>query len=201
MADAVPPVPLYDRQDFALGFLALMPAGPVWPRERNAVLPQVAAALVRTYEQMTFRAAALLADAPMYTLNERLSEWEATLGLPDPCAGLAPTVELRRQGVAAAIAARGGQSIPYFTAIALLLGSVIEVEEFTPFQAGVSGAGNSCCGPGWAHVWWVGRHGSNPPMECTLRRYAPAHTRLEFVDLGEMARWDIGQWDVDTWAA
>ena len=181
--------------------MGLLPFGPVWPRETDAILPQVAAALTPTYETMTLRAAALLTEAPMYTLTELLPEWEATLGLPDPCAGPEPTIELRRQGVAAAIAARGGQSIPYFPAIALLLGSVITVEEFTPFQADVSGADDPDCEPAWAHVWWVGEHGSNPPMECTLRRYAPAHTLLEFVNLGETALWDVGQWDVDTWAS
>lgn len=201
MADLLPSVPVYDRNDFASAFMALLPFGPVWPRDQDAVLPQVAAALVPTYERMTFRAAALLTEAPMYTLTEMLPEWEATLGLPDPCAGPEPTIELRRQGVAAAIAARGGQSIPYFTAIAFLLGSVIQVEEFTPFQADVSGADDPDCEPGWAHVWWVGRHGENLPMECTLRRYAPAHTRLEFVDLGGFALWDFGIFGLDLWAA
>lgn len=191
----------YDRDDFADAAMAHLPEGIVWPRELDAVLRQVTGAAGPTYERMTVRAVGLLADAPVGTLDERLPDWEATLGLPDPCAGPAPTLDARRQSVAAAIAARGGQSVPYFVHLAALLGVAITVEEFMPAQAEVSCADDPCCEPGWAHVWWAGMADYDARVECTLRRFAPAHTRLEFViQRGPReATWDTGVWDVDTW--
>jgi uncharacterized protein YmfQ (DUF2313 family) len=43
------------------------------------------------FERLTARANNLLIDAFPGSTYELLPEWEATLGLPDPCAGEAPT--------------------------------------------------------------------------------------------------------------
>jgi len=195
----VPDVPLsdghappYAAADFTEAMLALLPSGPVWPREPGAVLPQVIAGLAPTYERMSARAAALLLDAPVGTLDELLTEWEATLGLPDPCAGGSPTVSQRRASAAAAIAARGGQSARYFLGVLTALGRTGTVQSFAPARAGLLAVGSPLYGPDWAFVWEatvdpaeVATAATDAVVECVLRRIAPAHTILilTFVDV------------------
>ena len=171
----------YSAADFGQAMLNLLPHGPVWPREAGAVLPQVVDALSPTWERLTGRAVALLGDSPVGALAERLPEWEATLGLPDPCAGIGPTDAVRNAAVRAQIAARGGQSVPYFTNLAMLLGMDITVQEFSPCQAEVASADDPCNEPDWAFVWWATRAAPNASAECTLQRFVPAHTQLFFL--------------------
>ena len=186
--------------DYADRLLALLPSGRVWPREPGAVIPQAAAGMAPSFARLDARAAALLQDAPAGDLVELLPEWEATLGLPDPCAGEQPTIELRQRSVRAQIAARGGQSIPYFVALALALGFAVTVDEFAPARADVLAADDPVYGPDWADTWRItlpalsleefaaDESYADDPLaswgsktaECTLGRYAPGHTILQF---------------------
>lgn len=168
--------------------LAALPTGRVWPREPDAVLPRVMEALGPTYGRMTARALGLLRDAPAGTLDEMLPDWEATLGLPDPCAGDAPSLPQRRASVRAAIAAQGGQSAPYFVAILAALGRTGTVTNFAPARAGLLAAGEPLYGPEWSHAWLVtldaapsdGDAATDAVVRCVLDRLAPAHTALLF---------------------
>ncbi|WP_197520275.1 putative phage tail protein, partial [Paraburkholderia tropica] len=54
-----------------------------------------------SYERSTSRANYLLIDSFPPTAYELLPEWESTLGLPDPCAGEAPTIPQRQAQVLA----------------------------------------------------------------------------------------------------
>lgn len=176
----------YSASDFTGAMLALLPSGPVWPRETDAVLPRVIAGLAPTYERMSARAGALLLDAPVGTLDELLPEWEATLGLPDPCAGPAPNLAQRRASVAAAISAQGGQSATYVLSLLRALGRSGTVTSFAPARSGLLGAGEPLYGPAWAHAWQVTVNlatfpddaASDAVVECVLRRMMPAHTVL-----------------------
>ena len=188
----VPAAPNYLAADFASALLALLPHGPVWPRDADATLPLIPAGLAPTYERLTARCAALLQDAPAGTLNEMLPEWEATRGLPDPCAGTNPSLQQRRMSVAAQIAARGGQSAAYFIGIVAALGRMATVETFAPARCGALACGQPLYGPDWDYVWLMtvsgptlaGGYTSNAVIECVLRRFMPAHTVLilKFLD-------------------
>jgi uncharacterized protein YmfQ (DUF2313 family) len=54
------------------------------------VQSQVLYGLAKSYERETARANNLLVDSFPLTTYELLPEWESSLGLPDPCAGVAP---------------------------------------------------------------------------------------------------------------
>ncbi|WP_244933763.1 putative phage tail protein [Pandoraea apista] len=99
-----------------------MPRGAVWPRDPDALQTKVIRGLSSIYAQNTARANNLLIDSFPGTAFELLPEWEKTLGLPDPCAGVAPTIEARRAQVVARLAAVGGQSVAYFIQLATNLG-------------------------------------------------------------------------------
>jgi uncharacterized protein YmfQ (DUF2313 family) len=161
---------------------------------------RVVRALADIWRRLEFRAQDLLTESPAGdNLVEMLPEWEAALGLPDPCAGVLPTIALRQGAVRAHLAARGGQSIPYFVSVATALGVTISVTEFAPSRFG-DGFGGRFGGNAWAYVWQVnapqtrivpfyfGLGGFGEPfttwgdvsLECVLNRIKPAHTILLF---------------------
>ena len=199
--DRLPPETGFTLDDWLTQFQALLPEGEVWPRERDARQTQALRPLMGTYQRLTYRDGFLLADAFPTLTNELLPEWELTLGLPDPCTPLNPTVAQRRAAVAAKVAAQGGQSVPYFISVAAALGFTVTVDEFAPFRAGISTAGSPAYGPDWAHTWLINvpstdtfryfradnsaagdalESWGNAEMQCRLSKIAPAHTILIF---------------------
>ncbi|WP_087688031.1 MULTISPECIES: YmfQ family protein [unclassified Pandoraea] len=189
-------VPSLTPDDFLQAFQGLLPRGAVWPRDPDAVQTKVFRGLNTVYAQNTARANNLLVDAFPGTTFELLPEWEATLGLPDPCAGSSPTVEARRAQVVARLAAVGGQSVAYFTQLAANLGYAISVDQFAPFRFGQSPFGSQLGSDDWFFAWRVnaptysiryfsfGISGFGEPfsswgnnvLQCEIQAFAPAHT-------------------------
>ncbi len=189
----------YSAQDYLALLQGLLPRGPVWPREATSVQTQLLATLMPTWATLAGRDANLLVDGFPSTTLELLPEWELSVGLPDPCAGEAPTIEARRNQVVARFAGLGGQSVPYFIQFAANLGYPITVTEFAPFRFGHP-FGQPLYGLAWAFAWQVNaptytvdyfRFGEsamgepfasfgNTVLQCELQRLKPAHTTLLF---------------------
>ncbi|WP_433693201.1 YmfQ family protein [Paraburkholderia phenoliruptrix] len=192
--------PNFTANDFANAIHGLMPRGLVWPKDAAAVQAQLIAGLAPTWERHTQSNNNLLADAFPETAYELLPEWESTLGLPDPCAGVAPTIQQRRNQVVARLTNSGGQSIQYFVDFAAQLGYAITVEQFSQARAGILKAGDPCCGHDWNFAWKVigppstvvravaGGMAAGDPLtafgnavlECEIRALMPAHTIVLF---------------------
>ncbi len=174
--------PNWTNTDFLAGMQALMPTGPAWPRDADAVQTQVLAALVPVYTGNAGAAAALLVDAFPSTTLGLLPEWEATLGLPDPCTPLNPSMAQRQAAVLAKFISFGGQTTEYYIAVAAALGYPITITELSDyawqinvpsvnisyFTAGISVAGDP--------LWTIG----NAELECRIKQIMPAHTVLTF---------------------
>jgi uncharacterized protein YmfQ (DUF2313 family) len=193
------PNPQYTDADFLAGFQRLLPTGPIWPRDGESVQAQTLQALVKGYTRNAASAVALLNDAFPVAPVMMLPEWQDTLGLPDPCAGPAPTLEVAQQQVAARFVASGGQSIAYYVSVAAALGYAITITQFTPYTVGLP-VGLPLVGAAWAFAWQVnaptfsihyfevGRDTVGEPLatwgntvlQCELQRLAPAHTTLLF---------------------
>ncbi|WP_353191420.1 putative phage tail protein [Pandoraea pnomenusa] len=161
--------PIITAANFLAAMQALMPRGRVWPRESDSVQSKVLAGLAPSYERQTTRANYLLVDSFPATTYELLPEWEATLGLPDPCAGPAPTVPQRRSQVVARFANSGGASVSYFISFAQQLGYSISIEQYTQARAGMLKAGDPCCGYDWNFAWKV-----TAPINTVVRALAGA---------------------------
>jgi uncharacterized protein YmfQ (DUF2313 family) len=186
--------------DFVAALQACMPRGRVWPKSQDAVQTQVLGGLAIPFATHNARANNLLVDGFPASTVELLPQWEATLGLPDPCAGEAPTIELRQAQVLARFTAKGGQSPPYFVSLAATLGYVVTITQFAPFRFGQSTFGSPIYGEAWAFAWQVNAptfsikqfefgvdafgepfaYWDNNVLQCELQRYAPAHTTLLF---------------------
>lgn len=133
-----------------------------------------------------------------------LEEWEAELGLPDPCFAGNSSTEARIKAVRMKYAALGGSSPAYFICLARAAGYEISIEEPDGFECDAS----ECDGPDYVttidlRTFWIvtpvgvqetwfrpdeGECDSDPlegfePMtdlECLLKSVAPMHTRLIF---------------------
>ena len=132
----------YTAAEFLAAMQALMPRGRVWPRDATAVQTAILSGLAPSYERQTARSNNLLIDAFPATAVELLPEWEATLGLPSPAAGPAPTIEARQTLVLARFIGIGGQSYEGLEAYAALLGYTITISGNAPFRCGQSHCGD-----------------------------------------------------------
>lgn len=192
--------PTFTADDFADAMTALLPRGAVWPRDLNTIIRATMLGLAPTYARNQDRGNYLLVDGFPATTVELLPEWEASVGLPDPCAGPSPTIEARRAQVLARFANTGGQSPAYFIAFALSLGYVITVTEYAPFRVGFSTVGTPLYGADWANAWAINAplnqvqyfrtgisaageplaYWSNVVLECELNSVKPSHAVLIF---------------------
>ncbi|KVX53315.1 YmfQ family protein [Burkholderia cepacia] len=188
--------PNYSASDFTAALMALMPRGLAWPRDPYSVMGRTLATLAPIWSRHVAANNYLLVDAFPAATVELLPEWEAALGLPDPCAGESPSLAQRQAQVVARFANSGGASIHYFVGYAKNLGFDVSVSEFTPFRAGQQAAGDSCGAEGWAHTWRVnapsttinyfraGASEAGEPLEswgnavllCEINALKPAHT-------------------------
>jgi uncharacterized protein YmfQ (DUF2313 family) len=194
------PAPNYSAQDFTDVILALLPRGLIWPRDPNSVEVQAVSCLAPTFARHTLSDNNLLIDAFPATAVQLLTEWEETLGLPDPCAGESPTLQQRQAQVVARLTNSGGQSVPYFVGYAKTLGFSVTVSEFAPFRAGQSRVGQPTGTQDWFFTWRINaplntvtyfeagqstagqalESWGNAVLECELMAIKPAHTYLNF---------------------
>jgi uncharacterized protein YmfQ (DUF2313 family) len=178
-----------------------MPRGRIWPRGWGSLESETLLTLMPTWVRLTARALNLLPESFPCSTVELLPEWEATLGLPDECTGVLPTIQQRTAAVCCKFAARGGQSREYFIRVAKSLGYDIAIDTFKPFYAGQGRAGDPGYGEAWAFAWRVtvdgaatvtyfraGNSAAGEPLadwghdilQCFLTQYAPAETILIF---------------------
>lgn len=190
--------PVFVDSDYQRALLALMPRGRVWPRDLDSVQAMVLGALAPSYRRSGDSGLALIADAFPASTVGLLPEWEASLGLPDPCAGEASTLQARQQQVVARLTNPGGQSIPYIVAFAAALGYTITITQYQPFRCGQSRSGDQLGDADWAFTWQAnaplqpityfrtGVSACGEPLEswggtvlqCELDAIKPAHTIL-----------------------
>src|SRR5579885_1873701 len=109
--------------DYARAFAAMLPTGPAWPREQDAVLMQLVDGLAQIWGDGDGRAGDLLEveSDPRLTL-EMLSDWERAFGLPDDCMGPVTTIEERRARLLYRMTLLGGQSREFFISLAAAFG-------------------------------------------------------------------------------
>jgi len=199
--------PIYSLEEFLGALQNLLPQGRAWSIERQSVQARLEAGLISAFQRVNVSDAELLEDAFPATAHFLLPEWEAALGLPDPCAGPAPTIAERQAQVVAKLTDGGGQSADRFIELAGILGYTVTVTSFAPFRSGVSHSGDELGEPGAYFLWQVnapsttslfflagGGHSGdelqtfgNDVLECSIRGRAPAHTTVRFTYGAEYA--------------
>lgn len=178
----------------------LLPQGVIWPRDPASTLARVLHALAEDLARLDQRSDDLMDEADPRTSFELLPDWERVCGLPDVCSELGENLDRRRAAVAARLTASGGQSRAFFMGLAQAHGYQVDIQEFHPFRAGISRAGDRARDSDWAHTWQVaapetttfpfkaggGAAGDrlqswgNDKLECVIGRARPAHTTCLF---------------------
>ncbi len=176
----------------------LLPAGDAWPRDKDATLTKLLRAFADGWAAIHQRVLDLLRERDPRTAAELLADWETECGLPDPCTGQSESTDERRARVHARLTARGGQSRGYFKRLAQALGYDVTIEEFRVLTCEDPSDGGLNPFP-WPRAWVVHagaqlvrelacdgtcaeplRTWGDQALECTIRRYAPAHTTVHF---------------------
>ncbi len=192
----------HSAKEYANQLAQLLPPGLAWTRLKNGVLDGVLDGMSEEFARAEARAIYLsLYEFYAQTTLELLPEWEFEYGLPDPCTQLGETYEERIENLLRKIRSIGGQSVAYYVGLAKALGIEIWIEEFAPFQCGLSCAGDGLYDERWLHVFMV--HGpavrvyyfcagastagealrhwrGNEVLECVINRLKPAHTYAIF---------------------
>lgn len=177
---------------------ALLPSGAAWPREEGSVLTNLLLGLADELARLDERAQDLLDEADPRTALELLIDWERVTGLPDPCVGIDPSTEQRRQSLLQKLTALGGQSPAYYIAAAAALGFAITIDEFLEHTV-EDDVDHQLFGTDWNFTWQVNAPlntvgelsvqdtvadplawWSNEPLECVLEPLKPAHTHIIF---------------------
>jgi uncharacterized protein YmfQ (DUF2313 family) len=132
------------QDDYTAAFAALLPTGIAWPRIKTSILMTVVRALCGIWGQVDGRAADLLErESDPRTTVEILPEWERAWGLPDPCVAEPTTIGDRQKTLVTKMTLLGGQSRPWFIALAATLGYTITIHENAPFMFGISRFGDT----------------------------------------------------------
>ncbi|WP_174296544.1 putative phage tail protein [Sphingomonas bacterium] len=173
----------YSAADYAGAARALMPRGRAWSTDRDGQQSCLLAGIGRVLERVDAAAMALLGGTRPGELTTMLPEWEAALGLPDPCAGDTPTIAQRLDQVRGRFVGAQGQSRQRYVDYAAALGFVIEITTYAAFRAGQSTVGQPVAGDEWTFVWGVrvtSITGSLPVgvLLCELETIKPAETTI-----------------------
>lgn len=180
---------------------ALLPTGAAWPRDPDANLTQFLAALADELARLDARGVRLLDETDPRSTFELLADWEQVAGLPEPCREIGTTIQERRGALHARLTQRGIQSRQFYIDLAAAMGYEIHINEYRPFRAGISRAGDMLTNDAWRYRFMVrtdqttttfdfkaGQSVAGEPLrrwgaselECTLRQYKPAHTDIGF---------------------
>jgi uncharacterized protein YmfQ (DUF2313 family) len=190
------------ESDYLRQMQALLPPGPAWPKDDDALLTRMLGALAAELARVDGRVRQLVDEDDPHMAAELLLDWERVAGLPDTCVALSgqtQSIAQRRAALVARLTMLGGQSKAYFIALAASLGYTVTITEFRPFRAGQSRSGDPVA-TNWQFAWQVNaplntvtpfRAGNavagdpinswgNKLLECVLSRFKPAHTTVVF---------------------
>lgn len=183
--------------DYLEQLKTLLPPGQAFPREAGTRLHDLLDGMSIELARVDARAEVLPVEANPASTNELLSDWERVAGLPDKCSGvLDETLQGRKNALLAKLASTGGQSPAYFIELASALGYTVTIEEYRPFRAGRSYAGDLLTNGPWVFTWLIRapetsvitfragasaagerlRTWGNDTLECKINQLKPAHT-------------------------
>lgn len=172
--------PAHDAADYARQAQQLLPPGPAWPRDSEALLTALLEALGEEYALAEASARSLMDEADPRTTSQMLPEWEDAFGLPDECSDPGADEERRLNLVARYLGARNA-SRPSIEKLAGALGYSVEIVARRPFTC-ESACDDSLLGELDRFHWTVKTaSGANDQiLRCAIERLAPSHTLVTF---------------------
>lgn len=190
------------REDAGLvHLLALSPPGSAFPRDRESNWARALAPLAAEHNRVETEAEALLPQVNPGRATTLLPDYERVLG-DDPCIGPASALplDIRQRLALQRWTNRGGATPAFFIALAAAIGVTITITESVPFETGVAETGMESILESGRFEWIVNLPATTliefetgvaesgmpmgdfvaSPVECLIRRAAPAHTTVYF---------------------
>lgn len=190
------------QADYLAALKAAMLKGRAWVADIGTTMHQLWAGVAIEFARIDARVEDLVKESDPRTTVEMMPEWEAFAGLPDPCVITDQSLQQRRNALTSKLLMQGGQSRAYFLQIADEMGyQDAVIEEFEPFRAGESGAGDPLWSEDDRFVWQInlpsdgaityfaaGESAAGDPLqawgdetiECRIRRFQPAGKTVIF---------------------
>ncbi len=194
-------------EDYGRLLSQLLPPGAAWSQDPESTLQALLRALGEPLARAHRRADDLYREADPAEAFETLTRWEAALDLPDDCSIQGSlTVQERVNAVVTKIIGLGGQSRPYFLALAEAMGyPTATITEYQARRHGRAHMGEAYGDEGWEDVWQLNlpetlmierRHGrsamgepyrawGNNQLECVMQKRKPGGSIL-FFNYGEI---------------
>lgn len=170
--------------DYALALLQLLPPGALWRSlgRQGTQFRALLAAHADELARVDQRGRDLLDEADPRTTEELIEQWEAQVGLPDPCVTTPQTLDERRAAVVARLVTPLGLNEAFFIELAAAAGYTITIQSRPVRLYGRAVYGGPYGDTDWRYVWVVVVDGSGPsePLECLFERAKPAHTVVQF---------------------
>ena len=174
----------------------LLPKGTLWQVNTDKTIYKLFLGASQELQRVHVRALDLLNEMDPRTSVELLSDWERVLGLPDPCAGQAPTLAARQTQAFTRFKGDGGQSKRFIIDFAANLGFTVTISNYQDFRVGRARAGDRLTNVTWPFAFrvnaplntvtqFVAGKGSagepladwgNDVLECEIKRIAHSHT-------------------------
>ena len=130
-------------KDYLRLLQSLLPRGKVWSRAIAARLTEYLYAEADELARIDDRAQVLLRERNTLYTTELIEDHENELGLPDECTrDYTLSLNERRLSANSKLTATGGQSKPYFIAIAAKYGYTATITENTPAWCGIVACGD-----------------------------------------------------------
>jgi uncharacterized protein YmfQ (DUF2313 family) len=187
--------------DYLRQLQALLPPGPAWPKDDDALLTRLLGAIAAELARVDGRAQRLVEEADPRTVAELFADWESVAGLPDSCAaafGGDQTMAQRRAALVGRLTTLGGQTPAYVIGLAAALGYAITITEFSAHTVN-DDVECALYDNAWNFTWRVNSALStitditvdslvdepiaswgNALLECVIKRLKPAHTSVIF---------------------
>lgn len=173
-------IPHYTSKDFRNALLNLLPMGPIWSRAEGGMIWVWARVIGDSYARNSDRATELLKVAFPATATELITEWEKTVGLPDPCVGPVDDMSIRQMLVVDRLVSSIESSTEFYIEYAKKYFNIdIIIDQYSPFRFGTSfdrPFGND----DWSHTWRIRSDQDLGFLHCIFNRIAPAHTWILF---------------------
>jgi uncharacterized protein YmfQ (DUF2313 family) len=187
--------------DYLRQLQALLPPGPAWPNDDDALLTRLLGAIAAELARVDGRAQRLIEEADPRTVAELFIDWEAVAGLPDTCVttfGGDQTLAQRRAALVGRLTTLGGQAPAYFVGLAAALGYAITITEFSAHTVN-DDVDALIYDTAWNFAWQVNSAldavtditvdstvddpiaaWGTALLECVINRVKPAHTTVLF---------------------
>ncbi len=170
-----------DATGYQAMLLRLLPQGRAWPRDRDSVTGQLLGAFGDAAARVERLMLKLLENADPRTAVDLIDQWEAALGLPDT--DVVPAdLDGRLAAAWAKETSTGGQSKPYFIAVAESLGYEVTINGYRPGACG-DRMGTRCWSTAWRFTWTVtvADPGPAPMLEAVFNKLKPADSAVTFI--------------------